>query len=44
VDPVERIPAKENVWVFMLAGQSNMAGRDFVEPQDTLPTVLAFSF
>jgi len=37
VEPVERIPAKENVWVFLLAGQSNMAGRGFVEPQDTLP-------
>ncbi len=28
---------KENVWVFILAGQSNMAGRGFVEPEDTLP-------
>jgi hypothetical protein len=28
---------KENTWVFILAGQSNMAGRGFVEPQDTLP-------
>ncbi len=37
VEPVESNPAKENVWVFLLAGQSNMAGRGFVEPQDTLP-------
>jgi Carbohydrate esterase, sialic acid-specific acetylesterase len=28
---------KENVWVFILAGQSNMAGRGIVEPQDTVP-------
>lgn len=31
------IPKKENVWVFILAGQSNMAGRGQVEPSDTLP-------
>jgi hypothetical protein len=29
-------PKKENTWVFLMAGQSNMAGRGFVEPQDTL--------
>ncbi len=28
---------KQNVWVFILAGQSNMAGRGIVEPQDTVP-------
>ncbi|MCC5929888.1 MAG: sialate O-acetylesterase [Cyclobacteriaceae bacterium] len=27
---------KEIVWVFILAGQSNMAGRGLVEPQDTI--------
>ncbi len=26
---------KENIWVFIMAGQSNMAGRGIVEPQDT---------
>jgi hypothetical protein len=31
------IPKKENVWVFILAGQSNMAGRGLVEPKDTIP-------
>lgn len=36
LETVEQIPNKENVWVFLLAGQSNMAGRGFVEPQDTL--------
>jgi len=35
---VEKVPEKENVWVFMLAGQSNMAGRGLVEPQDTIPS------
>jgi hypothetical protein len=32
-----QIPAKHNLWVFILAGQSNMAGRGLVEPQDTIP-------
>lgn len=32
-----RLPAKENVWVFILAGQSNMAGRGKVETADTIP-------
>jgi len=27
---------KENVWVFIMAGQSNMAGRGIVEPEDTI--------
>lgn len=34
---VENVPNKENLWVFILAGQSNMAGRGLVEPQDTVP-------
>jgi hypothetical protein len=28
---------KENVWVFIMTGQSNMAGRGIVEPEDTIP-------
>lgn len=36
VEYVKNIPNPENVWVFMMAGQSNMAGRGMVEPQDTL--------
>ncbi|WP_372774229.1 sialate O-acetylesterase [Mangrovibacterium sp.] len=32
------VPTKNDVWVFMMAGQSNMAGRGFVEPQDTIPS------
>lgn len=35
---VEQLPDKENLWVFILAGQSNMAGRGIVEPQDTIPS------
>jgi hexosaminidase len=34
---VDSLPEKKNVWVFILAGQSNMAGRGWVEPQDTVP-------
>jgi hypothetical protein len=30
------IPKKENVWVFIMAGQSNMAGRGTVEAKDTV--------
>jgi Carbohydrate esterase, sialic acid-specific acetylesterase len=30
-------PGKQNVWVFILAGQSNMAGRGMIQPQDTIP-------
>lgn len=33
----DELPDKQKVWVFMLAGQSNMAGRGRVEPQDTIP-------
>lgn len=33
----EKIPNPENLWVFILAGQSNMAGRGLVAPQDTIP-------
>ncbi|MFV0378499.1 MAG: sialate O-acetylesterase [Mangrovibacterium sp.] len=33
------IPGKSSVWVFIMAGQSNMAGRALVEPQDTVPNV-----
>ena len=31
------LPKKEQVWIFIMAGQSNMAGRGVVEPQDTIP-------
>jgi hypothetical protein len=29
-------PKKENTWVFIMAGQSNIAGRGIVEPKDTI--------
>jgi hypothetical protein len=32
-----KLPPRNNLWVFILAGQSNMAGRGFVEPGDTIP-------
>ncbi len=33
---VSKMPARHNLWVFFLAGQSNMAGRGFVKLRDTL--------
>lgn len=27
---------RENIWIYIMAGQSNMAGRGFVEPKDTI--------
>lgn len=33
---LKKLPKKKHVWVFIMAGQSNMAGRGQVEPQDTL--------
>src|SRR6187401_3768548 len=33
----------ENVWVFIMAGQSNMAGRGIVEPEDTVSDKRIFS-
>tara|TARA_R110002049_G_scaffold299104_1_gene489180 strand:+ start:4090 stop:4899 length:810 start_codon:yes stop_codon:yes gene_type:complete len=34
---VEKMPHKDSLWVFIMAGQSNMAGRGLVQPQDTIP-------
>ena len=34
---------KENFWVFLMAGQSNMAGRGIVEPEDTVSDKRIFS-
>lgn len=36
-------PSPKNTWVFILAGQSNMAGRGMVEPEDTIPNKRIFS-
>ena len=37
VEYVEEMPNSDSLWIFIMAGQSNMAGRGFVEPQDTIP-------
>jgi hypothetical protein len=39
------VPDKKKIWVFIMAGQSNMAGRGQVEPQDTVthPRILALN-
>lgn len=36
VDYVTEMPNPDSLWLFIMAGQSNMAGRGFVEPQDTI--------
>lgn len=36
-EKVTKIPNKKNVWVFIMAGQSNMAGRGVIAAQDTIP-------
>lgn len=36
-EKVVQLPDSARFWLFFLAGQSNMAGRGYVEPQDTLP-------
>ena len=35
-DMATQYPKRENIWVFIMAGQSNMAGRGIVEPKDTI--------
>lgn len=37
IEKVSNIPSKNKVWVFIMAGQSNMAGRGQVAPSDTIP-------
>ncbi len=39
IDKPTTIPAKENFYLFIMAGQSNMAGRGFVQPQDTISSM-----
>ena len=45
IEKVKALPAKESFYIFLLAGQSNMAGRGFVEAEDTLsdPRVLSLN-
>lgn len=42
VEKSATLPSKENFYIYILAGQSNMAGRGLVQPQDTVssPQVL----
>jgi len=39
------LPPKENFYIYLMAGQSNMAGRGFVEEEDTManPKILALN-
>ncbi|MGE0020316.1 MAG: sialate O-acetylesterase [Draconibacterium sp.] len=37
VEYPEKMPNPSNFWIFIMAGQSNMAGRGIVEPEDTVP-------
>jgi hypothetical protein len=39
----KKLPTKKNTWVFIMAGQSNMAGRGWVEAQDTVPDKRIFA-
>ncbi len=34
---LKSLPLKKDVWIYILAGQSNMAGRGVVQPMDTVP-------
>ena len=45
VDFPVKLPPKNKTWIFLMAGQSNMAGRGLVEPQDTLshPRILTIN-
>ena len=37
IDVMPKKENKENIWIFIMAGQSNMAGRGIVEKEDTIP-------
>ncbi|MEO6455140.1 MAG: sialate O-acetylesterase [Ginsengibacter sp.] len=43
VEKVKSLPLKENFYIFILAGQSNMAGRGFVQPMDTISSPLVLT-
>ncbi|MEO6330277.1 MAG: sialate O-acetylesterase [Ginsengibacter sp.] len=43
VEKVKILPGKENFYIFILAGQSNMAGRGFIQPQDTVSSPQVFT-
>ncbi len=33
----DNLPSKDNFWIFLMGGQSNMAGRGLIAPEDTIP-------
>ncbi|NOQ92280.1 MAG: sialate O-acetylesterase [Flavobacteriaceae bacterium] len=37
VEVVKKFPKKDKVWVYLMAGQSNMEGNGQIMPQDTIP-------
>src|SRR5688500_10224740 len=39
IEKVKQLPAKENFYIYLMAGQSNMAGRGFVEGEDTISSL-----
>lgn len=39
VEKTGLLPPKENFYIFILAGQSNMAGRGIIEPEDTVSSL-----
>lgn len=43
IEHIKQLPSKENFYIYLMAGQSNMAGRGFVEGEDTVssPLILA---
>ena len=43
IDKPSPLPAKENFYIFILAGQSNMAGRGLVQSQDTVSSIQILS-
>lgn len=36
-EKVTQMPKKENLWIYLMAGQSNMEGQGIVSPDDTIP-------
>src|SRR5215216_5275924 len=45
IEKANNLPSKENFYIYLMAGQSNMAGRGFVEGEDTIssPHILALN-
>ena len=40
IEKANGVPAKDNFYIFLMAGQSNMAGRGIIEVEDTLSSTL----